>query len=493
MNFRQQVASGAAWVGASTIVVKMLSFITITLVLARVLEPADFGLVSIAWLAINALDFLRELGIASALIYRQQDEDGLAADVAYIALGISSIIIYAALFLLAPAIEGFFHDAAGVTSVLRVLALTTLINAIGQVPFTLLAKDLAFRNRAIPEIIGGAANSLLAIALALGGYGVWALVAGYLADALARNLLVWFFTAWRPRWRFDTRVWREMFAYGRHIVSSRLLIFGITNIDDLLVGRVLGTTPLGYYTLAYRISNVPATHVTRFFNNILFPAFSKLQDEPERLRRAFFYAIHSVGLVTIPLAVGVLALGPNFVHNYYLGKWDDAIVAMQWLAVYGLMRSVAAVVGNMYRSLGKPQWLTYLALWRFITMAVLLYPAIRWAGIVGVSVLSAVVAVVDFGIAAWLSERLLQGGYREYLRHLGPTLVLASVSALVAYLVLPLIPAPHRLLPFLVAGTIMVGLYALGSWWTDPVFRQVVLGALKRLGPAARLVARLGA
>ncbi len=484
MTFRRQVASSAAWVGLSTAITKVLSFITITLVLARVLEPSDFGLVGMAWLAINAFDFLRELGITAALVYRQEDDDGVAADVAYIALGVASVVIYMVIFFVAPSIEGFFRDFHGLAQILRVLALTMLINAVGQVPYTLLAKNLNFRNKAIPEIIAGVGNSLVAIIMALTGFGVWALVGGYLTDSLLRNSLVWFFTAWRPRWRFERGVWREMFDYGKHVVSSRVLIFGITNIDDLMVGRLLGSSALGFYTLAYRLSNLPATHLTKLISGVMFPAFSKIQREPARVRRIFFQTVHAIGLLAAPISIATIVLGPTFVHEYYLGRWDEAIVAMQWLTVYGFARSIAANMGPILRAMGKPQWLSALALWRFLTMLVLLYPAIRWKGIVGVSVLSAVVAVVDFGIAAWMTKQLIGGSYATYLRTLGPSLAAATVSAAIAWLMLPHIPAPHRLVPFVVAGGAMMAIYGAMMWWADELFRQLSRSAYRRLAPS---------
>ncbi len=482
MSFRKQVTNSAVWVGISTVAIKLLAFISVTLVLARVLSPKDFGVVGVAWLAINTLEYFREMGVASALVYWQKDDDGMAADVAYIAILISSFVTYAIVFLLAPAVAYFFQDTAGIVPVLRVLGLVTIINGVSQVPYTLLAKQLDFRNKAIPEIVGGIANAVLAVVLALSGFGVWSIVAGYLADAIARSSLIWFFTTWRPRWRFDRVVWREMMGYGRHVVGSRLLIFGITNIDDLFVGRFLGTTAFGFYTFAYRLSNVPATHVTGFLNNLMFPAFSRIQNDRDRVRRGFFETLHGIGLVTIPLAVGTFALGPNFVHNYYGGKWDAAIIPLVWLTIYGLMRSISANLGSIYRALGKPEWLTNLALWRFLTMLILLYPAIRWNGIIGVAMLSGIVSVVDMAIAAWGGNKLMGGGYVPYFRELGPTFLVACVTALVAYLLLPYLPAPHRLFPFLVSGTVMVTLYAIIMAWLDLRFRMMGLSALFRLG-----------
>ena len=481
MSFRKQVASSAAWVGLSTAIIKVLSFITITLVLARVLDPSDFGLVGLAWLAINAFDFLRELGVTAALVYRQGEDEDVAADVAYITLAATSVIIYILVFMTAPYIERFFSDSQGLTQILRVLALTMLINAVGQVPYTLMAKNLDFRNKAVPEIIAGVGNSIVAITLALTGFGVWALVGGYLTDSILRNSLVWLFTAWRPRWRFQRTIWREMFDYGKHVVSSRVLIFGITNIDDARIGRVLGSSALGFYTLAYRLSNLPATHMTKLVSNVMFPAFSKIQKERERIRRIFFQTIHAIGLLAAPISIATIVLGPTFVHEYYLGRWDGAIVAMQWLTVYGFARSIAANMGPIMRAMGKPQWLSALALWRFITMAIFLYPAILWKGIVGVSILSAVVAVVDFGIAAWITNRLIGGGYAPYARVLGPALAAAALSASIAWLALPYWPSPHRLFPFLLSGILMMALYAGVMWRADSLFRQLSLSALHRL------------
>lgn len=491
MTFRKQVTSSAAWVGLSTAIIKVLAFITVTLVLARVLSPSDFGLVGLAWLAINSFDFLRELGITSALVYRQEEDDAISADVAYIALAAASVIIYAIVFVSAPWIEKFFTDADGLSAILRVLALTMLINAIGQVPYTLMAKNLDFRNKAIPEIIAGVGNSIVAIIMALSGFGVWSLVGGYLTDSILRNILVWFFTSWRPRLRFDRQVWSEMFTYGKHIVSSRILIFGITNIDDAMIGRVLGTASLGFYTLGYRLSNLPATHITKLISSVMFPAFSKIQKEQERIRKIFFQTIHVVVLVAAPISVATIILGPNFVHTYYLGRWDDAIVAMQWLTIYGFIRSIAANMGPILRAMGKPQWLSALALWRLITMAVLLYPAILWKGIVGVSILSAAVAIVDFGIAAWMTKRLIGGSYVTYVTALGPALLVAAITAGVGWLMLSLVPPIHRMFPLLIALIVMAGLYGLIMWWADSLFRQLSVSVMRRFGPTQKLAARL--
>jgi PST family polysaccharide transporter/lipopolysaccharide exporter len=240
---------------------------------------------------------------------------------------------------------------------------------------------------------------------------------------------------------------------------------------------------LGFYTLAYRLSNMPATHITKLVSSIMFPAFSKIQQDRERIRNIFFQTIHAVGLVSVPISVATIVLGPNFVHQYYLGKWDGAILSMQWLTIYGLIRSVAANMGPIMRAMGKPQWLSGLALWRLLTMAALLYPAILWRGVEGVSILSAVVAIVDFAIAAWLIKRLIGGSYFTYLHLFTPPLFAAGLAAGGGWLMLNRVPPIHRLFPLLVALGVMAVIYGLIMWLLDDMFRQMIGKMIQRLRP----------
>lgn len=470
MTLRGKVSRGVFWEGGAMLVNRGVGFL-VSLVLARLLAPEFFGLLAIAMLAINSLVFLQELGFSSALIYRQSDIDA-AANTAHWTVIASSVMLYMVAFILAPLVAQFFRNPA-VTPVLRVLALTIVISSVSRVPYTLLFKDLDFRKKVIPEFVGSLVGNVCAVLLALAGWNIWALVAGELINSSVTTIVMFIVSPWRPKLQFEMRLFRELFGYGKHIATSQVLIFGVTNVDDLFVGRMLGDAALGYYGMAYSISNTPATNITRLVTRVTFPAFSQMQTDVARMRKAYFEVMHRVALVAMPIAIVTIVFARDFVTVLLTDKWAPAIVPMQILAIYGLIRSIAANMGIIFQSGGKPQWLSSIALWRLITMTALLYPAIRWGGVIGVCVLSVAVAIVDFAISAHMADKIVEARAATYVRLLTPLFVYSLVATAIGYaaeqVLLSLGAWPVAAL--VIAGVVVVAVYGLVVWWRDQQVR----------------------
>lgn len=471
MTLRARVSRGLFWEGGAALIGQGMGFL-VSLLLARLLAPEYFGLISIATLAINSLVFLQELGFGSALIYRQNDVEAAANTAHWTILG-SSALLYGVAFVAAPLVAQFFRSP-DVTPVLRVLALSIVINSFSRVPYTLLAKELDFRKKVLPEIASSFIGNLASLVLAIVGWTVWALVAGELISASLLTILIYIVSPWRPKFQFVRSLFGELFGYGKHIAVSQLLIFGITNIDDLFVGRVLGQAALGQYGLAYKISNTPATNIARLVTRVTFPAFSILQADVPRMRNAFFRQVRYVAALAVPIGVGTVIFAHDFVYTVLNEAWAPAIVPMQILAVYGVIRAVASNMGIIFQAGGKPQWLSRIALWRFVTMTVLLYPFISRGGVVGVSLLSAGIAMVDFVISAYLVDKILQARMITYARIAGPMLVYALLAGALGYLVnwLLLAQGLWDVAALLAGGVALVAVYALLTWWRDQELRQ---------------------
>ncbi len=463
MSLGRQIRAGVFWVALASISTRVLGILT-RLVLAILLTREDFGLVAGANLYVDALQLIREAGFASALIYfrgRRPEEERQAEYTAFWFVLTTSVLLYLLTLALAPLAVTFARDPNPlIAPVLRVLGLNLILSALAQIPMARLAKHLDFRRRAVPDVVPNLVNVAVSLPLAALGFGVWSLVFGRLAATLSRVGLAWWITGWRPQFVFVPALARELFAYGKHIVGSQLLILGITNVDDLFVIRFLGWAPEGVYDNAYRLSNLPATQITSVVNQVMFPALAKIREDLRLFRHVYFQAMTYVALLAVPVAGGTILFAPDVVALIGARKWHDMIVPMQLLAVYGLLRALAANMGNVYRGGGRPQYLTYIAVWRLATMLALLYPAIRWRGIVGVSALSAAVAVVDFGISAVLANRILMCGWRPYVRALSPSVGPgAVVTGIMAWSLSQsgVTPGLWRLLG---GGTLYVGLYA---------------------------------
>ncbi len=470
MSLKRQVATSFFWVALSQLFGRVLSFFTY-LILAKLLAPSLFGLVSMAGLAIAALQFLQDVGFDAALIYRRDDLEE-ASDTAFFVVIASSTLIFLAAALAAPLVAAFFRTPE-VVPVLRALAFAVVIQSFGRVAYIRLERELDFRRRVIPELTANLISSLSSIGLALLGVGVWSLVWGQLIRVAVSSSLVWFFVGWRPHWRFNFRLARELFRYGKHIVASQGLIFLITNSDNAIVGRYAGDTALGFYGFAYNLSNLPATQITSMVNQVMFPAFSKLGADAAQARARYYLSVvRYVAWVAAPISIATILFAREFVQGLYGDVWAAAIVPLQLLAVYGFIRSIAANMGSIFRAFGKPQWLTYIALWRLTTMLVFLYPAVKLWGIVGVSALSAVVAVVDFYISATLVSRLIDAPWRAYGQILAAPLAAALIGAGVAHLVYPGLHLPKVWMNLGLAGALMVAIYLVLIWLGEPRFRE---------------------
>ena len=472
MSLKRQVGFGLFWVALGTIGAKALSLLR-KLLLARFLLPSDFGLVAYASLAIGALELFKELGFSSALIYRKENVEE-AADTIFVALLAMSVVIYALAWLLSPWVATFFRNEA-LVPVLRVLALNLIISSVGRVPQTLLVKEMGFKKKVLPELIAATVGCGISIAMVFMGYGVWAIVWGQLMVSALSSALVWIYCPWRPHFHFSREMAGELWEYGRHIFSSQVMVFFITNIDDAFVGRLLGDSSLGYYNLAYDLSNLPATHISRIVGQVMFPAFTKVGNDLERLRDVFFRSMKYVALVATPVAIITLVFARSFIVVAYGSKWYPAAIPLQWLTVYGLARAVAVNMGNVFKAGGRPKWLVGVATWRLATMAIFLYPAIKWRGVLGVAQLSVAIALVDFGISVVLTNRIVHASWRRYASILVPMIVVAVGTTLISYQLYQwLEPRLHPFISMPLCGALALGSYLAILWTFDKELRQVV-------------------
>ena len=406
MTLAKKTAHAMLWVTLISIITKIFGFVT-QIVLARLLAPADFGLLAIGLLAINSMGLFRDLGFGATLIYKKDDSEHTAANTAFILLPLVASALFLIAYFAAPYIAIFFNNAA-VEPIVQVLALTFVISSFGTVPSMLLEKELEFKKKVLPETVPIIGYACVTIWLAMNGYGVWSLVYGQIVSAMLTAGLIWLVSDWRPTFEFDRKIARELFGYGKHIMGASIIIFLITNIDDAIVGRVLGIEALGFYTLAYTISNLPATQITHLVGRVMFPAYSKLQDDRDALGHAYLKTLKYVSMLSIPAAFGIFVIAPDFVSVVLGEKWMPAVPALQVLCFFGLSRSLAATTGSIFQAIGKPEILFKTALLQLVLMMILIPPLITRFDIVGMSLAIVVPIFVITTIQLFVIHTLLK-------------------------------------------------------------------------------------
>jgi len=380
MTLARQTTRGIFWVAFSNILIKVINFI-VTLILARLLDPEHFGLVSLGLVVVNFFEIFRDMGIGTALIHKKEEADK-AANTAFFLFPVIAAVFYIISYFIAPLAADFFNEPQ-VEPIIRALSFIFVIWSFGTLPSILLDKNLDFKKKVIPQIIPKIGYGITAISLAVSGYGVWSLVIGRLMLEVLSVLSIWPVVSWRPSYTFDRKTAIELLNYGKQVVGANILVFLITIIDVTFIGRILGADNLGYYTIAFGIATLLTSQVSDLMSRVMFPVYAKINDEKTKLKNAYLQTLKYVSFISIPATVGIFAVALDFVRVVYGAKWLPAVAALQILCFYGLNRSLLGTTEQLYLAAGKPVIRTKLNLLQLVFMGVLMYPLTMRYGIAG--------------------------------------------------------------------------------------------------------------
>jgi PST family polysaccharide transporter len=463
-DFAQAAIRGTAWRYATFFSGKLMVFIS-TVVLARLLTKDDFGVVGYAVTAISFLDVVSDLGISPAVIYHQEDEKTSST-----AFWLAQIIAWG-LFLLtwifAPFIGAYFRDERAV-DVVRVLALTYPLDALGSIHNSVLRKRLAFNRIFVSDLAQSIGKGVISIALAFWGFGPWGLIWGQLGGVALGSLALWFVSPWRPNISFSTDMTKSLLSYGVKVVSVDSLGIVLMNVDYLLVGRYLGAAALGVYTLAFRMPDLLILQFARILSTVIFPIYTKMRDLPGGMSKGFAQTTRFNALIAVPLGLGLALVAEPFVLTFFTDKWGEIIPIVRAISLYSLFLSLAYNAGSAYKAQGRPQVLTWLNLARLVV----LLPALWWAttvekSLIAVGWMHALVAFLGGALNLYMASRLLELSAMELFEALRPAIIAGGIMAgavLLSLFVMAQLPAWATLS----VATIIGGLaYIVGLWFVE--------------------------
>ncbi len=425
-----------------------------TIVLARLLAPQDFGLVALTLALLAVAQIAQESGLGAALIVHRGELRSAAASVSVFSPVVSALL-YAAVFLVAPTLADLL-DEPRLVDVLRVTALTLVVRGFAIMPIALLQREMHFHSITAIELTAGVAQSATAIGLALANAGVWSLVGGQLALALAQLVLAWSLVPLRPS-PFEARrtTLRELMRFGRHVGVANFVHYGSASAEALVVGRVLGATPLGYFSVAKRLAEMPVAVVGNVLGRGVYAALARLQDDRDAFRRVWLENIQRVALLSVPATIGLVVVADPLVRTLLGEDWRPAILALQILALNGIVRAFAAKAGEVFQALGRPQ----LRVVAEVSALLLLVPALvagaAWAGIEGAAVAIVLVHLAIGAPFVYVVMRSLHVTTRQLVGAIARPAVgwcLMTVALLGLHPLVAGLPAGIELLTLVLAG-----------------------------------------
>ena len=381
MSLKATYVTGVKWSATSQFGRQGIQWVTIA-ILARLLVPEDFGLVGMTTVVIGFLALFKDLGTSAAVIQRQDLPEELLSSVFWINV-FFGLVVMVLLYAASPLVAAFFQEPR-VVPILQVLSTTFFISGLSILHQALLQREMAFNHLAKVELSATVVGAFTGIGAALAGWGVWSLVFQSLAVALVTTVLLWVFSAWRPKLIFHVNELRSVAYYSLNLLGFSIFNYFSRNADYLLIGRFLGAEALGYYTLAYRIMLYPLQNVSAVLGRVMFPAFSRLQKQLERFRRSYLRVAVGIALVTFPLMMGLMALAAPFVLAILGERWESVIILLIILAPVGLVQSIGSTVGTIYQAMGRTDWMFRWGVGSSVLVIAAFVIGLRW-GIIGVA------------------------------------------------------------------------------------------------------------
>jgi len=378
----QQVVRGTALSFIEKIVTKLLLFMR-TAVLARLLFPGDFGLFGLAALA---------MGMTEAVIVRPGFEDALVyerkgwrkyMDITWTVRIIRGLIIAVLMFfVIAPLAANFFANEK-VFLLVRVLAIVIILDSIGNIGVIMFSKELMFNKKFFYNVLSTVFRVIVVIIAAWFLRNVWALVIGSIAGSLAYAVLSYWLHPFRPRFFLDKESFSYLFRFGKWVAFSGLITFLVTRGDSLTIGKLLDEESLGFYSLALGLGALPAMEVVRSLSGVLFPLYSKIQKDYERLKNIFIKVLRMVLAFVIPASVGMIVLAPQIISSVYGSRWLPMISALYVIVLFGLLKSFEFISKPLFMGIGKPKLATIVTIIQAVVMYSVIVPLTYKYGIMG--------------------------------------------------------------------------------------------------------------
>jgi PST family polysaccharide transporter len=423
-------------------------------ILTRIISPGDFGLVALAGTFMTFLDMLQGLGVANALVVVDTDEVETHAETAFAVSASVGVLLALITAGLGPVAVALFHQPR-LYALMPALGLTFVFYGLGSTHYSLAMKRMDFRSRMSAEMVDAVARGVVGVALALAGAGVWSLVAGYIAGNIAMTTLLWTLVPWRPSFHPQRKHLRALLSFGGATTAIGIMAAFLAEFDNLVVGRVLGVTQLGYYTIATRLPFFFIISLAAVAGEVLFPAFAAL--DRAAMSRAFLTALRYMAMVALPLTAILVTLAEPVTLGVFGPRWRPAIAATQVLCLWAVMSPISVVCGKAFQSRGRATLVLAIAVPQAIAIIVGSLLIVR-QGIVAISWLQAGIAVAAQIVTIATAQHVFGLKTRAVLAALAPPLLASGGLAIALIGVHHAISSPWPAI--VVGGLVGVPVYA---------------------------------
>lgn len=474
----RKAARGAVWMAAGKVLGSLLAMLKV-LIVARLLGPdgpRELGVFAVAVLVIELSRVMSEIGLRHALIQRA-DDPAPYADTAWTAEVVRGLVLGALVFFAAPWLAAFFNKPAAEMP-LRALAMAPVLVGFQNIWTFSFDRELKFHKKFAFQVGARATGLVVAAVYAWIRPSLWALVVGQLAGELAGVGLSYVLCRRFCRLEFRPRKFRPLFSFGFWIFVTAMLTIAMSRGGDFVIGKLLPAAALGIFTMAANLSSRVVAQISQVGAQTVFPVFSRLQGERERLRSGFLRTFFAMSAVVLFVAAGLISVGDEAVRILLGPDWLEAVPLVKILAVWGALRGLSPIMDVLFRGVGRPKWAAWCTGASLVLFAAGVYPMATAFGAVGVAWVLAGSQVIGHGIRYPLVARVLDLPARKMLLRLAVPVAAAAGSAAACHFVRAALADLAPILRLLCCVGILVALHVLVYMVADRLLPFRTLGAL---------------
>lgn len=440
---------------------QLIQFV-VQIILARLLLPADFGVIALLMVFIHLAQVFVQSGFSTALIQAKNPDDRDFSSVFYLSLGVAGIL-YIVLFISAPAISAFYK-MPDLTRVLRVLSLILFFGAVNSIQNAVVSREFKFKQLFYSSLGAILISGTIGVYLAYAGYGTWALVWQQLSNSLFLCLIMWITVKWRPKLLFSLDRLSKLFSFGWKLLVSALLDTGYREMQSLVIGKMFSASDLGFYNRGRMFPQVVVGNIDGSIQSIMLPALSQVQDDPRRIKEMMRRAITMSAFIIAPLMAGMIATAEPIVRIVLTDKWLPSVPFMQICCISFIFYPIHTANLTAINAVGRSDIFLKLEIYKkLLGMAVLVVTIILFRSVIAIAWSAVLSGIISTFINAYPNKKLIGYTYTEQMKDLMPSFLLAAFMGMVVYFVgLLSLHIYFKLFMQIITG---ITVYSILAWW----------------------------
>lgn len=403
----------------------------VSIILARILMPEDYGIIALVTIFITICDVFISSGFGNALIQKANADEVDFSSVFYASLAISAVL-YLVLFFTAPLLAGFYENDI-IILIIRVMGIRLPIAAVYSVQQAYVSRNMQFRKFFVATLVGTIASGGVGIGMAYGGCGVWALVGQNMTNVFVNMIVLFIVVRWTPKLVFSFRKIKSLLSYGWKLLVSGLIDTGYNELRGLIIGKMYTTSDLAYYDQGKKYPSLVANNINSSMNSVLLSAMSKRQDDREKVKQATRKSIRLSAYLLMPCMIGLACIAEQFVHVILTDKWLPAVPFIQIMCVVYAFYPIHTANITAIQAMGRSDLVLILeVIKKVVGIAGLL--ASMWFGVIWIAVTMMITTIINSFVNAYPNKKLLGYSYWEQVKDILPAIGVSALMGIPVYL-----------------------------------------------------------